>query len=38
LVRTLIRYYEQKIKILERLSKEVAKQQYDEEKNHERSL
>lgn len=38
LVRTLIRYYEQKIKILERLSKEVAKQQYHEEKNHERSL
>ena len=38
LVRTLIRYYEQKIRILERLSKEVEKQQYDEEKNHERSL
>ncbi len=38
LVRTLIRYYEQKIKILERLSKEVEKQQYHEEKNHERSL
>ncbi len=38
LVRTLIRYYEQKIRILERLSKEVSKQKYHEEKNHERSL
>jgi hypothetical protein len=38
LVRTLIRYYEQKIRILERLSKEVTKQEYHEEKNHERSL
>ncbi len=38
LVRTLIRYYEQKIKILERLSKEVTKQKYHEEKSHERSL
>lgn len=38
LVRTLIRYYEQKIRILERLSKEVAKQKYHEEKSHERKL
>ncbi len=38
LVRTLIRYYEQKIRILERLSKEVSKQEYHEEKNRERSL
>ena len=38
MVRTLIRYYEQKIRILERLSKEVEKQQYHEDKNHERSL
>lgn len=38
MVRTLIRYYEQKIRILERLSREVEKQHYNEEKNHERSL
>ena len=37
LIKTLIRFYERKIKILERLNREIEKQEHDENRNIDRN-